>query len=50
MVLGRRVNVDVPTILILVGTQLVIAKSKKMPELLVILATGVIGLAVSHAP
>jgi hypothetical protein len=41
--------VDVPTILILVGTYLVLAKSKKVPEPLVILTTGVIGLAVSYA-
>jgi chromate transporter len=49
VVLGRRAIVDVPTILILVGTYLALAKSKKIPEPLVILATGVIGLAVSYA-
>jgi chromate transporter len=49
VVLGRRAIVDVPTVLILVGTYLVLAKSKTIPEPLVILATGIIGLAVSYA-
>jgi chromate transporter len=49
VVLGRRAIVDVPTLLILVGTYLVLAKSKKVPEPLVILATGVLGIAVSQA-
>jgi chromate transporter len=49
VVLGRRAIVDVPTTLILVGTYLVLANSKKFPEPLIILATGVIGLVVSYA-
>jgi chromate transporter len=49
LVLGRRAVVDIPTILILAGTYLVLIKSKKIPEPLVILATGVIGLTVSQS-
>jgi chromate transporter len=49
VVLGRRAIVDVPTILILAGTYLVLVKAKKIPEPLVILATGTIGLAVSQS-
>jgi hypothetical protein len=49
VVLGRRAIVDVPSILILVGTYLVLVNSRKILEPLVILATGVIGLAVSYA-
>jgi chromate transport protein ChrA len=48
-VLGRRAVVDVPTVLILAGTYLVLAKAKKVPEPLVILAAGVIGFMVSQS-
>jgi chromate transporter len=49
VVLGRRAIVDVPTILILVGTYLLMVKSKKIPEPLLILATGALGIAVGPA-
>jgi chromate transporter len=45
-VLGRRAIVDVPTALIFLGTLAVLFAWKKAPEPLVILATGLIGIAV----
>jgi chromate transporter len=48
-VLGRRAIFDVPTVLICGVTLLVIFKVKKLPEPLVILAAGVIGLVVHQA-
>ncbi len=45
IVLGRRAVVDLPTIAIFAGTWLVMSKVKKVPEPLVIVATGVIGIA-----
>jgi chromate transporter len=47
-VLGRRAIVDIPTILILAITYVVLAKFKKVPEPLVILAAGLIGFSVSR--
>ena len=47
--LGRRAIFDVPTVLICAATLLVIFKVKKLPEPLVILAAGAIGLAVHQA-
>jgi chromate transporter len=44
-VLGRRAIVDVPTIAILVGTFVIVTFARKIPEPLVIVAAGVIGLA-----
>jgi chromate transporter len=43
-VLGRRAIVDVPTVLIAAATLLVLVKAKKVPEPLVILAAGVVGV------
>jgi chromate transporter len=48
-VLGRRAIIDIPTVLILAGTYAVLAKLKKLPEPLVILAAGVIGFVVSRS-
>jgi chromate transporter len=48
-VLGRRAIVDVLTILILLATFAVVTWVKKVPEPLVILAAGLIGLAVKGA-
>lgn len=48
-VLGRRAIFDVPTVLICAATLLVIFKAKKLPEPLVILAAGVIGVVVHQA-
>src|SRR5262249_10090469 len=48
-VLGRRAVVDIPTLLILASTYLVLDKAKKVPEPLVILAAGVIGFTVSQS-
>ncbi len=46
IVLGRRAVVDLPTIAIFAGTLLLLTKVKKVPEPLVILATGVLGVLV----
>ena len=45
-VLGRRAIFDVPTVLICLGTLVVIVKFKKIQEPLVIAVTGLIGLAI----
>jgi chromate transporter len=44
IVLGRRAVFDVPTVLIFAATLLVLTKVRKVPEPLVILATGVVGV------
>jgi chromate transporter len=49
IVLGRRAIIDVPTALIGLATLAAIVKVKKLPEPLVILAAGAIGLAVWSA-
>lgn len=46
IVLGRRAIVDVPTIAIALAALLVVVKVKKLPEPLVIVAAGVVGLVV----
>lgn len=48
-VLGRRALFDVPTVLICVTTLALIVKVKKLPEPLVILAAGVVGLVLHQA-
>ena len=48
-VLGRRAIVDIPTLLILAGTYLVLVKVKKVPEPLVILVAGAVGFMVSQS-
>jgi chromate transporter len=45
-VLGRRAIVDLPTIVILLVTWLLLTKIKKAPEPLIIIAAGLVGLAV----
>jgi chromate transporter len=47
-VLGRRAVVDLPTLLILLVTLVVLTKVKKAPEPLVIVAAGIIGLLVTQ--
>jgi chromate transporter len=47
-VLGRRALTDVPTILIALATLAVLTKAKKLPEPLVIVATGLVGLALKQ--
>ncbi|MEP7125149.1 MAG: chromate transporter [Byssovorax sp.] len=47
-VLGRRALIDVPTILIALGTLAVLIKAKKLPEPLLIVATGLVGLALKQ--
>lgn len=47
-VLGRRALIDVPTILIALATLAVLTKAKKLPEPLVIVATGLVGLALKQ--
>jgi chromate transporter len=47
-VLGRRALIDWPTILICAGTLWMIVKVRKVPEPLVILAAGAIGLVLLH--
>jgi chromate transporter len=49
IVLGRRAIVDVPTALIGVATLVAIVKLRKLPEPVVILAAGAVGLAVWSA-
>ena len=44
IVLGRRAIFDLPTLAIFGGTLLVLSKARKVPEPLVILATGVVGV------
>jgi chromate transporter len=44
MVLARRAVVDVPTALIALATLLVLVKVKKVPEPLIILVAGILGL------
>ena len=46
IVLGRRAITDLPTIAIAVATLLVLIKVKKVPEPIVIVAAGLVGLAV----
>ena len=43
-VLGRRAIIDLPTALIAVGTLLVLLRMKRLPEPLVILVAGGVGL------
>jgi len=45
IVLGRRAIVDGPTIAIAVGTLLVLTRVRRIPEPLVIIAVGIIGVA-----
>jgi chromate transporter len=47
-VLGKRAVFDVPTVLILVATWVVLTKVKKAPEPVVILAAGAVGLFLSQ--
>ena len=47
-VLGRRALIDVPTILIALATLVVLMKAKKLPEPLVIVATGLVGFALKQ--
>lgn len=48
IVLGRRAIYDVPTVLIAVVTFTVLFKLKKLPEPLVIIAAGLVGLVITH--
>ncbi len=47
-VLGRRALIDLPTVLIALGTLAILLKFKKAQEPLLILATGALGMALSH--
>jgi chromate transporter len=47
-VLGRRALIDVPTLLIALATLAVLTRAKKLPEPLVIVATGLLGLALKQ--
>jgi chromate transporter len=49
-VLGRRAVVDIPTVAILAATALVQWRVKKVPEPVVILAAGLVGLAIRSLP
>ena len=48
-VLGRRAVIDIPTALIAAATLLVVLSAKKLPEPLVIVAAGVVGVAVKSS-
>jgi chromate transporter len=50
IVLGRRAITDIPTIAIALATLLVLLKLKKVPEPLVIIAAGLVGLLLWRAP
>jgi chromate transporter len=47
-VLGRRAIVDLPTVVIALGTFAVLATMKRIPEPIVILAAGLVGLVVTR--
>jgi chromate transporter len=49
VVLGRRAIFDVPTVLIALGTLGVLVNLRRIPEPLVIIAAGVLGLVLSAA-
>jgi chromate transporter len=49
-VLGRRAVVDVPTVAIFLATLLALARLRKVPEPAIILAAGVVGLAIRGFP
>ena len=46
IVLGRRAVFDLPTVAIFAATLLLLARAKKIPEPVVILATGVVGVLI----
>ena len=48
VVLGRRAITDLPTIAIAAATLLLLIKAKKLPEPIVIIASGLVGLALSQ--
>lgn len=48
VILSKRALVDVPTMLIAIGTLVALLKVKKMPEPIVILAAGILGLLLFH--
>src|SRR5690348_6089751 len=48
IVLGRRAITDVPTIAIALATLLVLVKAKKIPEPIVIIAAGLVGLVIAR--
>ena len=50
IVLGRRAVFDIPTAIIFAGTLLVLTQVKKVPEPLVILAAGVVGVLLRGGP
>jgi len=50
IVLGRRAIVDIPTMLIAVGTLGALVYAKRIPEPLVIAAAGVVGLVLRTVP
>jgi len=47
VVLGRRAIVDLPTALVALGTLGVLTRLKRVPEPVVILAAGAVGLAIA---
>jgi chromate transporter len=49
VVLGRRAITDLPTILIALGTWLALTRLRRIPEPLVIVAAGIVGLIVASA-
>jgi chromate transporter len=49
VVLGRRAIVDLPTVLIALGTWAVLSRVRKIPEPLVIVAAGIVGLVLARA-
>ena len=48
VVLGRRAITDIPTIAIAVATLVVLVKARKIPEPIVIIAAGLVGLAIAR--
>jgi chromate transporter len=50
IVLGRRAIYDVPTVLIALGTLVVLLRTRRIPEPILILLAGAVGLLVRHPP
>jgi chromate transporter len=49
IVLGRRAVLDIPTVVIFAGTLLVLTWARKVPEPLVILGTGILGVLLQRS-
>jgi chromate transporter len=48
-VLGKRAIIDLPTVLIAAGTLVLLLRARRLPEPLVIVAAGVVGVVITSA-